>query len=215
MKSLLLAAIAAAAALSQTALAAPLAPSGIVADLLSGNWPASTELEDTLFEPIGIDTATYPLDEARLDSVREAFGGTTQHAVADNGAPLDWLCYQHNDIRTWFLSWGDFDKGGGVLTSLIAEETIAADAPEAGCRTVDDVFVPVAGNGIPGVGATLADLKSRFGIAEPDKDGKVSYFNQATVAEDGNSWTMTKNVYYLIKNGIVVSVAFSAFMGGA
>lgn len=211
MKSLLLAA-AAAAALSHSSLAASPGPDGLVGDLLSGNWPVSTELKDYLFNPINIDTATYALDEARLDSVHEAFGGTTQHAVADNGAPLDWLCYQHGTIRTWFLSWGDFDHGGGLLTSLIAEETIAADAPDAGCKMVDDAFVPLPGNDIPGVGGTLADLKARFGVAEPDKDGKVSYFSQATLGDE-ESWTITKNVYYVVRDGVVVSVAFTALKG--
>jgi len=214
MKSLLLAVVAT-AALSHSALAAPPGPGGLVGELLSGNWPASTELKgDYLFNPIGIDTATYGLGEARLDNTREAFGGTIQHAVADNGAPLDWLCYQHGTIRTSFLSWGEFDQGGGVLTSLIAEETIAADAPDAGCKIVDDVFMPLPGNDIPGVGATLADLKTRFGVAGPDKDGRLSYFSVATLGDD-ESWTVTKNVYYVVRDGLVVSVAFSALTGKA
>lgn len=211
MKPLLLAALAA-TLLSPSALAASPGPGGLVGDLLSGNWPVSTELKDYLFNPIGIDTATFALDESRLDSVRDTFGGAIQHTVADNGAPLDWLCFQHGTIRTWFLSWGDVDQGGGLLTSLIAEETIAADAPDAGCKVVDDAFVPLPGNDIPGVGATLADLKARFGVATPDKDGKVSYFSQATLGDE-ESWTVTKNVYYVVRDAVVVSVAFTALKG--
>ena len=204
MKSLLLAATAV-AVLAQPALAASQI-SGIVADIFAGNWPQSTAVDDKLFNPINIDTATYGIGEARLDSVAEAFGGKIQHAFADNGAPLSWLCYDHGGMRTWFVSTGKIDQGGGILIGLVAEEPLVSTAPAAGCLASNDTLVPLPGNDIPGVGAGLADLVKRFGQAAPDANGKLSYFSQVV---DADGRPAVRNIYYTLQGGLVVAVAFT------
>lgn len=205
MKALLLAA--AVAALSYSALAAPAAPGGIVADLLAGNWPASTELKDYLFNPLDTGTSSIALVRAPLAQVHDEFGGEIRTAEADNGAALQWLCYEGGNIRTSFLSWGDFSPEGGTpAVSLVALERV--DAPDAACTSLDHAVIPDPGNDLPGIGAPLRDLEARFGSAKPDADGKLAYFSVATLGDE-ESWTVTKNVYYLLKNGVVVSVAYS------
>lgn len=207
MRSLLLAA-AATAVLSPPALAASPGPAGMIGDLLSGNWPVSTERKgDYLFNPLDTGTFSVALVLVPLARVHDELGGNLQQARADNGATLQWLCYEGGNIRTSFLSWGDVSPEDDTpAVSLVAMERI--NAPDASCATLDKAVVPDPGNDLPGIGATLADLEARFGSAKPDADGKVSYFSEATLGDE-ESWTVTKNVYYVVKDGVVVSVAFT------
>ena len=63
-------------------------------------------------------------------------------------------------------------------------------------------------NELPGVGATLADLQKRFGAdaVKPDQNGHLNFTYQGEENPDA-----VKNVFYIIKNGVVSSVAFSEF----
>jgi hypothetical protein len=208
MKSILLAAVAL-ALLPQAAFAAGPQIDGIVNDLLSADWPESSEVKDTLFGPITVDTGTFPLARTKLTDVAAALGGSVR-STEDFGATVRWLCYESGDTRTSFIA-ATTDKSGDAIVNMIAEETISPASPDAGCTRTVSVLVPLPGDDIPGFGATLVDLTKRFGTTTPDAQGKVSFFNQATV----DSELHIQNIYYVVKDGAVVSVCYSQLDGGA
>ena len=208
MKSLLLAGLAL-AALSQSAWAAAPKLDGIADRILSADWTNSASIDDDLFTAISFKAAegeAFTLEASKLADVLAALGGKVQTTTA-YGPAVSWLCYDAAGKRTWFVS-AEHDDAKQPLLTLIAEENTAKSTPDAGCEKAADALVPVPGDKLPGLGTKLADLQKRFGGADPDDKGRVSFTASAPV---GNTDTVqSKNVYYLVSKGEVTAVAFSA-----
>ncbi len=196
------------AALSQSALAAPKL-SGIADRILSADWTNSMSIDDDLFKAISFKAAegeAFTLEQSELNDVAAVFGGKVESTKA-YGAPVSWLCYDAGDKRTWFVA-AELSQDKAPLLTLIAEEAIGKSTPDGGCGKVSDALSPVPGDKLPGLGASLADLDKRFGGADPDSKGRVSFMASAPV---GNSDVVqAKNVYYLLDKKIVTAVAYAA-----
>ena len=208
MKSLLLAGLAL-AALSQSAFAAAPKLSGIADRILSAQWTSSASIDDDLFKAISFKAAegeAFTLETSKLGDVLAAFGGKVQTTGA-YGPAVSWLCYDSAGKRTWFVG-AELGDDKEPLLTLIAEEAIGKTAPDLGCGKVADALSPVPGDKLPGFGATLADLQKRYGGADPDDKGRVSFMSSAPIGS--GDIMQAKNVYYLVAGGEVTAVAFSA-----
>lgn len=207
MKSLLLAGLAL-AALSHAALAAGARLGGVADRVLSGEWTNSMSLDDDLFKAIAFKAAegeAFTLETTRLADVQAAFGGKVESTRA-YGGPVSWLCYDAPGKRSWFVA-GELGDGKVPLLTLIAEEDVGKTTPDAGCSKVDAALVPMPGDKLPGLGAKLTELDTRFGGADTDAKGRVSFTSSAPGAGDA---VQSKTVYYLVSKGLVTAVAYSA-----
>ena len=208
MKSLLFAGLAL-AALSQSALAAAPRLDGIADRILSADWTNSASIDDDLFKAISFKAAegqAFTLETSKLSDVLAAFGGKVQSTSA-YGGPVSWLCYDSAGKRTWFIG-AELGEDKAPLLTLIAEEAIGKSAPDAGCDKVADALSPVPGDKLPGLGAKLSELQKRYGGADPDDKGRVSFMSSAPLGT--GDIMQAKNIYYLVSKGEVTAVAFSA-----
>ena len=192
------------AALSQAALASS-NPNGILAFILTGGFPEAVVLDADPFKTVMFDGAEFNLGTVTLAEINDQFGGNFQSSTADNGAPQTWLCYDAGGLRTWFYS-GLTDNSGKPLVNLIVEEQATTPAADGRCTVVTAALTPQ--NDLPGVGATLADLETRFGAehVKPDQNGHLNFTYQGEEKPD-----VVQNVFYILKNGVVTSIAFSEF----
>src|SRR3569623_2025966 len=192
------------AALSQSAVASP-NPNGILNFVLSGGFPEAVVLSADPFKTVVFDGPEFDLGHVSLGDIIDEFGGDILTSTADNGSPQSWLCFDAGGLRTWFYS-GLTDDVGRPLVNLIVEEQATTPAKAAGCSTVTVALTPQ--NELPGVGAKLADLQKRFGDAQvkPDQNGHLNFTFQSD--DDPNT---VKNVFYIVKVGVVTSIAFSEF----
>ena len=208
MKSLLLTGLAL-AALSQSAFAAAPKLSGIADHILSADWTNSASIDDDLFKAISFKAAegeAFTLEQSKLADVAAAFGGKPQTTSA-YGPAVSWLCYDSAGKRTWFVG-AELGEDKAPLLTLIAEENIGKSTPDAGCGKVADALSPVPGDKLPGLGAKLEELQKRYGGADPDKQGRVSFMSSAPLGT--GDIMQAKNIYYLVGKGEVTAVAFSA-----
>ena len=203
MRTLLLTGVAL-AALSQSALAST-GPNGILTFVLSGDFPEATVLDAEPFETIVFDGPEFSLGTVTLAEINDQFGGAIQTSTADNGSPQSWLCYDAGGLRTWFYS-GLVDKSGKPLVNLIVEEQATTPSADGGCAELTVALTPQ--NDLPGVGATLADLEKRFGAehVKPDQNGHLNFTYQGEDRPD-----VVQNLFYIVRNGVVTSIAFSEF----
>ena len=199
MKSLLLAGVAL-AALAQPVLAAA-APqlSGLLGDIFASNDMPNSGTAKTLYGPLTFGDKTFTLEEATFADVTAAYGGKFVALPDDPDPHHGWMCFDNDGIRTWFFS-AEVNKSGAPVINMVVTETIPAKAKNSGCSTGTGVALTDAG--VPGLGATLADLKARFGAAEPDATGHLSY------VLDGDD-PKVSNLFYIVKDGKVTAIGFS------
>lgn len=192
------------ATLSQSAFASP-NPNGILNFILSGSFPEAVVLSADPFKTVVFDGPEFDLGRVSLGDIADEFGGKIQTSSADNGSPQSWLCFDADGLRTWFYS-GLTDDVGRPLVNLIVEEQATTRANEGGCAEIAVALTPQ--NELPGVGATLADLQQRFGAdaVKLDQNGYLNFTYQGEENPDA-----VKNVFYIIRNGVVSSIAFSEF----
>lgn len=208
MKLLLLAGFAL-AALSQSSFAAAPKLSGIADRILSADWTSSASIDDDLFKAISFKAAegeAFTLEQSKLADVIAAFGGKPQTTTA-YGPPVSWLCYDAAGKRTWFVG-AELGEDKVPLLTLIAEEAIAKATPDEGCSKIADALTPVPGDKLPGLGAKLDDLQKRYGGADPDDKGRVSFMSSAPLGT--GDIMQAKNIFYLVSKDEVTAVAFSA-----
>jgi len=198
MKSLLLAA-AALAALSQSALAATPQLSGLLADIFaSDDMPDSTAAK-SLYNALTFGDKVFTLEQSKLADVTAAYGGTFVALPDDPNPQHGWMCFDGAGTRTWFFS-AEVEKTGAPVVNLVVTETLPAKPLDSGCTS--GIAIGLTDAGVPGLGATLADLEARFGTAKPDATGHLSYFL------DGGD-PAVQNLFYLVNDGHVTAVAFS------
>lgn len=192
------------AALSQSAIASP-NPNSILIFILTGGFPEAVALDVDPFKTVMVDGSEFSLGTVTLAAINDQFGGKIQTSTADNGSPQSWLCYDAGGLRTWFYS-GLTDTSGKPLVNLIVAERSTTPAADGGCTDITVALTPE--NDLPGVGATLADLQKRFGAehVKPDQNGHLNF-----TYRDQESTDVVQNVFYIVKSGVVTSIAFSEF----
>src|SRR5690606_20683494 len=114
-------------------------------------------LEKAPIRQIGMGKLGVTLQRTRLRDIQKAFGGTLQ-SQGEGGARADWLCYAGGGANVWFISNA---LGGHEFVMMVAAE---AGKPARRCDAAPADF-PLPQFGIPGLGASTAELKAAFGAA--------------------------------------------------
>lgn len=152
------------------------------------------------------------LEKTTLDQLQQSFGGLI-HAQGSGTDAVSWLCFtQHaatkRDTPTtvWFASTVPAPAASGV--SLVVAQRVDA-SKASGCATAPKGFAFPA-FGVPGLGATLADLKGRFGVLKRDRQGNA-YFDSIRALGDGSGRSVYQTLGYAIgkKKGRVSGIALS------
>jgi hypothetical protein len=128
------------------------------------------------------------LQTTKLAEIRKRFGGTIK---SDGDAT--WLCYHTGNANAWFLSNA---LGGQEFVMMVAVE--AAARMPADCEPASEGF-GLPDFGIPGIGASTADLKATFGAASGNK---IAYRND----RPGGYADIAQYIGYMIKGGKVVGI---------
>lgn len=127
------------------------------------------------------------LQGTRLAEVRRQFGGTIM-----SSGDATWLCYHSGDANTWFISNA---LGGQEFVMMVAVE--AATRRPGDCEAVDGFRTPDLG--IPGLGASTADLQAAFGAASGNK---VAYRND----RPGGYADIAQYIGYTLRSGRVTGI---------
>jgi hypothetical protein len=186
------AALAALLALAVPAYAAG-ALSGMGADLFGNYFHfGQPNLSKPMVKTITVGPMRMTLQHTKLSDVRRTFGGTIS-TQGDNKTLVNWLCYQTDGKKgpatdTWFIS---KILGGGEFVMIVAVEAAPSSGMPADCEAAPAKFT-APDMGIPGIGASLSDLKAAFGAAsgsnityradEPGADALGTAFNAQYIA---------------------------------
>ena len=147
---------------------------------------------------ISVGHLRVTLQRTRLADVQRVYGGTIFEAGGGMGAAR-WLCYEAPQATTWFMS---NSLGGGEFIMMVAVEA----GPAAGTCDVAPHNFEVPNMGIPGLGASTAQLKQRFGSAIIGSHSDVSYRSDRP-AKDGLGTAMdAQYIGYMVRGGQVVGV---------
>jgi hypothetical protein len=191
-------ALLASAIISQSVSAAPEPQlSGIITSIFGADFPSAVTSDQPFFKDIIFDGPAFAPAVTTMAEINEQFGGT----IVAPDSTQSWLCYDAGNTRTWFYS-ADVDPAGKPVVNMIVTELATTPAAAAGCATVTAAITPIDPN-LPGLGATLADLKIRFGDAKPDANGHLNYGFVAS--GDGG---FIQNIFYTLKDGVVTAVSF-------
>lgn len=131
------------------------------------------------------------LQRTKLKDVQKAFGGTIQ-TDGEGAGRADWLCYGSANAIVWFISNA---LGGYEFVMMVAAE---AGKPSKSCDAAPADFT-VPNLGIPGLGASTADLKATFGAASGNK---IAYRSD----RPGGYSDIAQYIGYVLKGGKVAGV---------
>lgn len=152
---------------------------------------SKANLEKPAVKQITMGKLAITLQRTKLKDVQKVLGGTIQTA-GEGASRADWLCYAAEGSNMWFISNA---LGGYEFVMMVAAETGPAakgcDAAPAGTTAPDF--------GIPGLGATTADLKATFGAASGNK---IAYRND----RPGGYTNIAQYIGYVIKGGKVSGI---------
>jgi hypothetical protein len=138
------------------------------------------------------------LQRTRLSEVQRAFGGTIYEQGSGMRAAR-WLCYEGPEASTWFMS---NIEGGNEFVMMVATEAGGADGS---CdRAPADLGVPDFG--IPGLGASLDQLKAHFGSAVVGSHSAVSYRVDRPARDGLGTAYDAEYVGYIMRGGRVAAV---------
>ena len=182
------------AAVALTVVPASAASLGGMGEAIFGNSFnfAKANLEKAPVKAIGVGKLIVQLQRTKLKDVQKAFGGTIQNE-GDGAGRADWLCYSTEGANVWFISNA---LGGFEFVMMVAAE--AAKKPDAGCDAAPAGFA-IPAFGIPGLGASTADLKAKFGAAS---GGKIAY----RADRPGGYSDIAQYIGYVIKSGKVAGI---------
>lgn len=152
---------------------------------------SKANLEQTPVRKIGMGKLDVTLQRTRLKDVQAAFGGTLQTS-GEGAARADWLCYAAEGANVWFISNA---LGGYEFVMMVAAE---AGRPAKGCDAAPAGF-PLPDFGVPGLGASAADLKATFGAASGNK---LAYRND----RPGGYTNVAQYLGYVLKGGKVAGI---------
>ncbi|MGV3489857.1 MAG: hypothetical protein ACO1OG_00910 [Devosia sp.] len=140
---------------------------------------------------IKVGELNVTLQRTKLEDVRAAFGGTVQ-TEGESGGRADWLCYAADGANVWFISNA---LGGNEFVMMVAAEV---GKPARDCDAVPAGFT-LPDFGIPGLGATTAELKATFGAAS---GSKMAY----RADRPGGYSDIAQYIGYTIKGGKVAGI---------
>lgn len=184
----LAAAVLACAVLASPAAAASLA--GIGAAIHGNGFNFSKpNLAKAPVSDIRLGTLGIKLQSTKLKDVQKSFGGT----LRDDGNGLSgatWLCYNGDGFAVWLISNA---LGGQEFVMMVAAETVSR--PYGACDAAPAGLTPPE-FGIPGIGASSAEVKASFGAASGNK---LSYRND----RPGGYSDTAQYIGYVLKAGKV------------
>lgn len=167
--------------------------SGMGANLFGNHFNfAKANLAKAPVSAITVGGLGIKLQTTKLTELQKRFGGTIQSA-GDGGSQATWLCYHTGAASIWFMSNA---LGGQEFVMMVAIE--ASSRMPADCEPASETFA-VPDLGIPGLGASTADLKAAFGAAS---GSKISYRND----RPGGYADIAQYIGYVLKSGKVVGV---------
>jgi hypothetical protein len=140
---------------------------------------------------IAVGKVGVTLQRTRLKDIQKAYGGTLQ-TQGDGATRADWLCYAADGANVWFISNA---LGGYEFVMMVAAE---AGKPAKGCDPAPAGF-PVPQFGVPGLGASTAELKATFGAASGNK---IAYRND----RPGGYTNVAQYIGYVMKGGKVAGI---------
>lgn len=138
------------------------------------------------------------LQRTKLSDVQRAFGGTIYQEGQGMGA-AHWLCYTGPKATTWFLS---NMLGGGEFVMMVALQAGAA----GGSCDAAPANLPLPEMGIPGLGASIAQLKEKFGAAPLGSHSDVSYRADRPAKDGLGTANDAQYIGYVVRGGTVVGV---------
>jgi len=153
---------------------------------------SKANLEKAPVKAIGVGKLTVQLQRTKLKDVQKAFGGTIRRE-GDGAGRADWLCYGAEGANVWFISNA---LGGYEFVMMVAAE--AASKPSKSCDAAP-AGLTAPNFGIPGLGASTADLKATFGAAS---GSKIAYRSD----RPGGYSDIAQYIGYVIKGGKVAGV---------
>ncbi|WP_069910146.1 hypothetical protein [Devosia insulae] len=153
---------------------------------------SKANLEKAPVKAIGVGKLTVQLQRTKLKDVQKAFGGTIQRG-GDGAGRADWLCYGAEGANVWFISNA---LGGYEFVMMVAAE--AASKPSKSCDAAP-AGLSAPNFGIPGLGASTAELKATFGAASGNK---IAYRSD----RPGGYSDIAQYIGYVIKSGKVAGI---------
>ncbi|CAN7538415.1 hypothetical protein ASC89_09385 [Devosia sp. Root413D1] len=153
---------------------------------------SKANIEKAPVKAIGVGKLTVQLQRTKLKDVQKAFGGTIRRE-GDGTGRADWLCYGAEGANVWFISNA---LGGYEFVMMVAAE--AASKPSKSCDAAP-AGLTAPNFGIPGLGASTAELKATFGAAS---GSKIAYRSD----RPGGYSDIAQYIGYLIKGGKVAGI---------
>jgi len=153
---------------------------------------SKANLEKAPVKAIGVGKLTVQLQRTKLKDIQKAFGGTIRRD-GDGAGRADWLCYGAEGANVWFISNA---LGGYEFVMMVAAE--AASKPSKNCDAAP-AGLTAPNFGIPGLGASTADLKATFGAAS---GSKIAYRSD----RPGGYSDIAQYIGYVIKGGKVAGI---------
>ncbi|MDR3475165.1 MAG: hypothetical protein P4M09_26235 [Devosia sp.] len=138
------------------------------------------------------------LQRTKLSEIQHVYGGTIYEEGQGMGA-AHWLCYAGPKVTTWFMS---NMLGGGEFVMMAAVQAGAA----AGSCDAAPANLPLPEMGIPGLGATTAELKEKFGSATLGSHSDVSYRADRPAKDGLGTANDAQYIGYVVRGGAVVGV---------
>jgi len=153
---------------------------------------SKANIEKAPVKAIGVGKLTVQLQRTKLKDIQKAFGGTIRRE-GDDASRADWLCYGAAGANVWFISNA---LGGYEFVMMVAAES--ASKPSKSCDAAP-AGLTAPNFGIPGLGASTADLKATFGTAS---GSKIAYRSD----RPGGYSDIAQYIGYVIKGGKVAGI---------
>jgi len=193
--------IAAALAFSLAAIASPVAAAqlGGMGAAIYGNAFSfkKANLDTVPVQSIEVGGLKVVLQRTKLKDIQKVLGGTIQRQ-GEGASRADWLCYAGGGQNVWFIA---NSLGGYEFVMMVAAE--ASGKAAGGCDASDKLGALKFG--IPGLGASSAELKTAFGAA-PAKSGKVSYRADEPGADALGTAMNAQYIGYTLAGGKVTGI---------
>jgi hypothetical protein len=152
---------------------------------------AKANLQSAPVSSIKAGPLTVKLQTTKLAEVQKRFGGDILRAGGTEG--VSWLCYHTGEANVWFLS---NSLGGQEFVMMVAVE--ASTRQPGDCISAPEGFA-LPNLGIPGIGASTADLKAAFGAAS---GSKIAYRHDRPTGYTD----IAQYIGYMMKSGKVAGV---------
>jgi hypothetical protein len=149
---------------------------------------AKSNLATAPVSTIAVGNLKVKLQSTKLADIRKRFGGTI---MAEGGAT--WICYHGGGANTWFISNA---LGGQEFVMMVAVEASAKTPPD--CEAAPDGF-SLPDFGIPGIGASSAEIKASFGAASGNK---LAFRND----RPGGYADIAQYIGYVMRSGRVAGI---------